>query len=68
MEVSSSRVVAESLPLFYNGLFAGGCQSSEIGEDLEPIVEVGQNRFHLSLLEHELGNHRLVEAWSRAPR
>ena len=47
-----------------------GCvgQCLKVGEAFQPAVEVGQHRFDLRLLCHELGHHGLVQRGGGAPR
>jgi hypothetical protein len=59
-EITSSRVIAETLPAVQNFVLRSGGKSGEIGEAPHPLIIVWDDRGDLRLLEHELGHQDRV--------
>ena len=53
----------------FEHIFAG-CfgECLEVGEALQPAIEVGQHRLDLRLLRHQFGHHGFVKRGLSAPR
>ncbi len=56
MDMARAGVVAEAFPLFQHILQGGGGQSGDMGEAFQKALEIGDDRIHLGLLQHNLGN------------
>jgi hypothetical protein len=59
-EITSSRVIAETLPGVQNFALRSSGESGEIGEAPHPLIIVSDDRGDLCLLEHELGDQDRV--------
>ena len=55
-EITSTGVIAKTLPGVQNILFGSGCQSGIIGETPQPLFIIRDDGGDLRLLEHELGD------------
>jgi hypothetical protein len=60
VEITSARVVAETLPGVEDVRFCRGSERGEIREALEPTAVVGDHRRDLCLLQHQLRDEHRV--------
>ena len=66
-EITSSRVIAETLPGAQDFLLRRGGKSGEIGEASHPLIIEWEDRGDLRLLEHKLGHQDRVRISGTTP-
>ena len=66
-KISCASVIPEALPRLQDVIFGSTSQRGEIGEAAEPLIVIGNDCGHLSLLKHELGDENGVGVVRLAP-
>ncbi|MFT3881078.1 MAG: hypothetical protein QM703_15625 [Gemmatales bacterium] len=56
VKIPGSAIVAQAFPIFQHFLFMCLGQISDCGEPCEKLLEEGDDRRHLSLLQHHLAD------------
>src|SRR5205085_2181626 len=68
LKIPGARVIAESLPRVQHLRLRCACQRGKVRKSPQPIGIIGQHRYYLRLLKHELGNENAVRIASMPPR
>ena len=68
LQVASSSVVAQSFPKFQHLVGLRFCERLDGREAAHPALPIGQDRFHLGLLEHDFRNPNCIRFTSAPPR
>ena len=68
VEISCSGVITEPLPAVENIIFGCARECLEVRKPAQPFSIIRENRRHLGLLKHELGDENAVWIASMAPR
>ena len=68
LQITGAAVVAKPLPLLEKHRLVGVCKGGNIGKGLQETVEIGFDRFHTGLLQHDLGDPYPIRGDALSPR